>query len=102
MKQVIELIKQRISECKKSGDMFNLPSFNRDDVKVKTIEHETGGNVLYSCEYQILFSDGSWINIETQSKDKCRTFQINPDRSSVIVTCSDSSLNFTDSWDENN
>ncbi|WP_279149078.1 hypothetical protein [Segatella bryantii] len=54
MKQVIELIKQRISECKKSGDMFNLPSFNRDDVKVKTIEHETGGNVLYSCEYQIL------------------------------------------------
>ena len=36
-----------------------------------------------------------------QSKDKCRTFQINPDRSYVDVKCSDSTMDFVDAWDEN-
>lgn len=100
MKQIIELIKNRIAECEAKGDMFRLPSIGREDVKVKVTEIESHGSVLCGDEYHITLANGDWIHIVSESKDKMRTFQNNPDRSVITVTCSDSSLNFSDAWDE--
>lgn len=100
MKQIIELIKNRISECEAKGDMFHLPSIDREDVKVAASEIESHGSLLCGDEYHITLANGDWIHIVSESKDKCRTFQTNPDRSMITVTCSDSSLNFTHAWDE--
>lgn len=100
MNRVIATIKRSISECKKKGYMFNMPSLNRDDVKITAKELESKGSSLYRYEYQIDFASGDWIHIEYASKDKSRPFQNNPDRSIIEVTCSDSSLNFIDAWDE--
>ncbi len=102
MKQVIELIKQAITECKKNGDMFNMPSIDRNDVEVTEEKLEPKGSALYRDEYNVKFADGGWIHIDYASKDKCRSFQVRPDRSVIEVTCSDDSFNFSDSWDENN
>lgn len=102
MKQVINIIKQKIAECEMKGDMFDMPTLNRDDVTVTKNELEPKGASLYRYEYRMDFTGGGWIHIEYASKDMCRSFQVRPDRSVIEVTCSDSSLNFTDSWDENN
>lgn len=102
MKQVIEIIKHTISECENKGDMFDMPTLDRDEVTVTKNELEPKGSSLYRYEYHITFTDGGWIHIEYASKDMCRSFQVKPDRSVIEVTSSDSSLNFTDSWDENN
>lgn len=102
MKQVIELIKQAIAECEKNGDMFKMPSIDRSDVEVLEEKLEPKGSALYRNEYNVKLVDGGWIHIEYASKDRCRSFQVRPDRSVIEVTCSDSSLNFSDSWDENN
>lgn len=100
MKQVLEQIKVAIAKCKAEGKIFNLPSLDRADVKVDRIDTGSHGSVLTSDEYNIVFDNGDWIKIIYESKDKERTFQSNPDRSVVTVICSDSSLNFTDGWDE--
>ena len=100
MKQVIKIIKDTIAKCKQNGDMFHMPSLMRDDVKVTENELKPKGASLYRTEYQIDFSNGDWIHVETASKDMCRSYQVNPDRSVVEVKSSDSSLSFTDAWDE--
>lgn len=100
MKQLIALIKDRIAECEAKGDMFHLPSVDREDVKVTVTKIESHSSVLCGDEYHIVLANGDWIHIVSKSKDKMRTFQTNPDRSVITVTCSDSSLNFTDAWDE--
>lgn len=100
MQKVIEQIKQIIAECASNGEMFRLPIINRTDIQIKETDLEPTGSCLYRCEYKIDFDNGDWILIEYVSKDKCRTFKINPDRSVVEVTCSDPKLNFTDGWDE--
>ena len=100
MKEVIEKIKDKIADCERKGAMFHMPDFNRMDVQITEKEIEPTGSVLYHCEYKIEFSNGDWIHIDYASKDKCRTFQVNPDRSVIAVRCSDSSLDFSDGWDE--
>lgn len=100
MNRVIAIIKKSVVECKKNGDMFNMPSLNRDDVKITEKELEPQGSYLYRYEYHVDFANGDWIHIEYASKDKSRPFQINPDRSVIEVTCSDASLSFSDAWDE--
>lgn len=100
MKQVIEQIKEAIAECERNGDMFKMPSLDRKDVKVTNTDLGSHGSVLYSEEYKIEFENGDWIHIKYESKDKMRTFQVNPDRSVIKVTCSDPALDFSDAWDE--
>lgn len=100
MNQIIDLIKQTIARCERNGDMFIMPSIDRDDVRIKEIELAPSGSSLYHCEYQIDFDDGNWIQIDYASKDRMRTFQINPDRSEIEVKCSDPLLNFSKWWDE--
>lgn len=100
MKQVIELIKETIAKCEAEGKMFNLPSLNRADVKAEMKDTGSHGSVLVSAEYSLVFDNGDWIHIIYESKDKDRTFQVNPDRSIIKVECSDPSLNFSNAWDE--
>ena len=100
MKQIIELIKNKIAECEAKGDMFRLPSIDREDVKVTVTDIDAHGSTLCGDEYNITLANGDWIHIVTESKDKMRTFQTNPDRSVITVICSDPSFNFTDAWDE--
>ena len=99
-KGFIEKIKEKIADCERKGDMFHMPSIDRKDVHITETELEPSGSALYHCEYKIEFSNGDWIHIDYASKDKCRTFQVNPDRSVIAVQCSDSSLDFSDGWDE--
>ena len=100
MKDVVKLIKDKIADCKRLGDSFTMPYMNRDEVKVEEIKHPTTGSVLLHREYNVSFADGGSLVVDYQSKDKCRTFQNNPDRSYITVRCSDPSLDFVDSWDE--
>lgn len=100
MKQVIEQIKQAIAECKKNSNMFKIPSFCREDVKITNTDTGSHGSALYRKEFNIEFDNGDWIYIEYESKDKMRTFQVNPDRSVIRVTCNDPSLDFSDAWDK--
>lgn len=100
MDEILDAIKARIEECKSSGDSFTMPVLDRDDVTVERNKLEPSGSVLFHEEYKITLPDGSWITIDSQSKDKCRTFQVNPDRSYVTVKCSDPSKDFIDAWNE--
>ena len=82
--------------------MFHMPSLNRSDVSVSEKDLGPKGSALYRNEYLVEFTDGGWIRIEYASKDQCRSYQVRPDRSVIEITCSDSSLNFSNAWEENN
>lgn len=100
MQQVINIIKQTIKHCKNNGKMFHLPSLGRNDLTESRTTNNTDNTILYSETYEIKFNNGDWIKIIYESKDKCHTFQINPDKSVIRVTCSDSSFDFNDAWEE--
>lgn len=95
----ISVIKNHITECKQTGDTFALPIIT--NAKVEKIDAPNVGADLLHIEYDITLADGNSIHIDYHSKDKCRTFKINPDRSIIYVTCSCSDFNFSDAWDEN-
>lgn len=95
----ISVIKERITECKKTGDTFALPIIT--NAKIEKIDAPNVGADLLHIEYDITLIDGNSIHIEYHSKDKCTAFQLNPDRSTIYVTCSRSEFNFSDAWDEN-
>lgn len=101
MEQILQAIKAKIEECKRKGDTFSMPTLDREDVVIDRRNLDPTGSILFHEEYDIRFQDDKWISIDSQSRDKCRTFQINPDRSYVTVRCSDSSKDFVDSWNEN-
>lgn len=98
MKQIINLIKARVLECERNGDMFSLPYLENVEIKEEMLPNESA--TLYHYGYKITLPDGRFIDIDYQSKDKCRSFQNNPDRSYIMVKCSDSSYDFSDAWDE--
>lgn len=100
MQTAIAIIKERISACKEAGDSFIMPPL--DGATIEERELPTSGSILLHTEYEIHLANGGYIHIDYQSKDKCRTFQINPDRSYIDVTCSDPEFDFSDAWDENN
>ena len=96
--ETINIIKEQLSKCEQSCEMFDLPNIKNVKVVVNDLPNE-GADLLHR-EYKIDFPDGEYIHIDYHSKDKCRTFQINPDRSVISVKCSQPELNFDDSWDE--
>lgn len=100
MEKIIEIIRARIEECRKTGEMFSLPQ--TDGGRVIKRELPSGGATLLHTEYEIAAPNGGTIIVDYQSKDKCRAFQVRPDRSYIEVKCSDPQYDFTDSWDENN
>lgn len=98
---IIERIKAEVAECEKTGDMFKLPELSVDGIKVIYESLKGHGATLYHDTYHIELSDGDCIDIDYQSKDKCRSFSVKPDRSYIVVKCSKPSFDFSDAWDEN-
>jgi hypothetical protein len=94
-------IRQGIEQCKSRGEMMGAPNLNGPGVSVKEILMNPLGLFRYRRNYKINFDNGDWILIEYCSKRNGLLARNNPHRSEVKVTCSDPSLNFTDSWDEN-
>lgn len=81
--------------------MMGAPNLNGPGVNVKEILMNPLGLFRYRRNYKINFDNGDWILIEYSSKRSGPMAKKNLHRSEVRVTCSDPSLNFTDSWDEN-
>ena len=76
------------------------PNFEGPGISVKEILMNPLGLFRYRRNYKINFDNGEWIQIEYSSKRTNLLALKSPHRSEVKVTCSDPSLNFTDSWDE--
>ena len=87
--------------------MFVLPSFSNTSVVINHSEIEPTGSILTGNEWHISSGDES-LDIEYVSKDKCRTFQVNPDRSVIAIKgriYKDEKLtnvDYTNGWDEGN
>lgn len=96
--ETIKSIKEQISLCEQTGDMFDLPEITKAKVEVNDLPNE--GADLFHREYKINLADGESIHIDYHSKDKCRSFQVNPNRSVISVKCSRPELDFGTSWDE--
>ena len=94
-------IRQGIEQCKSRGEMMPAPVFDGPGVSVKETRLNPLGLFRERRNYRINFDNGDWIQIEYTSKRSNLLAKKNPHRSEVKVTCSDPSLNFTDSWDEN-
>jgi hypothetical protein len=98
IQEVMQIIKEQILQCERDGEMFDLPKIDNTKVEINDLPNE--GTDLLHREYKIDFPNDEYIHIDYHSKDKCRTFQINPDRSVILVECSLPELDFTYSWDE--
>ncbi len=83
MKKVFEDIVDKTKKCEENQDMFSLPHI--DNYKIVEIENKTGGATLLSRTY-IIGNETENITVDYESKDKCRTFQVNPDRNIVIIS----------------
>ena len=99
MEEIIKKIKEEIESCKQEGNMFCLPVLP-DDICVTKTDVGSHGSTLYHDEYHITSQDGKMIEVDYQSKDKCKSFVVRPDRSYIKVKCSDSTYDFSDAWDE--
>ena len=99
MKEIFELIKDKIDTCVKNGDMFALPS----EVEKYVTSHEDikpTGSIL-AGDFWRLEEGENWLEIEYCSKDKCRVFQVNPDRSYISIKGNiPQEVSYSDSWDE--
>lgn len=96
--EMINVIKEKILYCKQTGEMFDLPKVIDAKVVINDLPEE--GADLFHREYKIDLASGESILIDYHSKDECRVFQLNPDRSVISVKCSQPELDFKDSWDE--
>ena len=98
MDSVIAAIKACIEECKATGKMFTIPKI--EDCTVEEREEPTSGSTPVHTVFVLRLPDGRSIQVDYQSKDKSHSFSVVPDRSCIMVDCSDHSNDFTDSWDE--
>lgn len=96
--EAITAIKNKVAECEQTGEMFDLPQITNAIIVENDVPNE-GADVLHK-QYEISFPNSDRIYIDYHSKDKCRTFQINPDRSVIYVKCSYPELDFGTAWDE--
>lgn len=105
IKNYFEQIKLSVWNCIQKGKMFSLPIVPAG-VNCVTKEIEPDGSTLCGEEYKITFPTGEYIFGETRSKDKCRTFQENPDRSMISFIAYNADGieigRYADAWDENN
>lgn len=99
MKEILELIKERITDCIQKGDMFTLPSKAEQYVTYHEDVKPTGS--ILAGDLWRLEHGKDWIEIEYCSKDKCRVFQVNPDRSYISIRGNiPQEVSYSDSWDE--
>lgn len=99
MEKIFDIIKERACLCEKNGNMFTLPEEAKPYV-VKHEEIEPTGSIL-TGDFWRLEKGENWLEIEYMSKDKCRTFQINPDRSILVIKGAvPQKISLSFGWDE--
>tara|TARA_R100000935_G_C2835771_1_gene167983 strand:+ start:1418 stop:1726 length:309 start_codon:yes stop_codon:yes gene_type:complete len=100
MKELYDKIVNQIKECSKEQDMFILPSI--DDFETEESPYSTGGATLFGKKYVIKNNEENII-VTYETKDKCRTFQVNPDLNIVTVEWSngnESIESYKESWSD--
>lgn len=100
MEKIFEEIIAKVLDCENKKDMFSLPTLS--DCQITETDNPTNGSVLCSTSYNILKGTDR-IEILYESKDKCRTFQLNPDRSYISMQLYINGAQtkaYSNSWDE--
>ena len=90
-----------VVNCANSKDKLSLPILS--DCQFTEKENPTNGSVLCSKSFKICKGKDR-IEILYESKDNCRTSQINPDRSSISIRLfinGQETKMYSNSWDEN-
>jgi len=82
MEKVFNDIVDKTKKCEKNQEMFSLPHI--EDFKILIKDNETSGATLTSCTFNI-GDENEKITVDYETKDKCRTFQPNPDRNIVKI-----------------
>ena len=98
MDRIIAAIKERIEECKRTGDVFDMT-----EVEGRAVEkHElpNSGAMTRHLEYVLTLKDGRGVRIDCRSKDKSHSHRYERETSYIKVECSDHSNDFSDSWEE--
>ncbi len=98
MDSAIAAIKARIEECKAKGKMFTMPMI--EDCTIEEHQGQTSGLTPVHTEFVLRLSNGRFIQVDYQSKDKSHSFRVVSDMSCIKVEGSDHSNDFTDSWEE--
>lgn len=94
MKSILEIIKERAKWCAERGRMFTMPA----EVEKFVVEHRDYGG---DGDYWRLEDGAQWLTVESSSRDGSRVFQINPDRSSIVVKGKILvEVSYSDAWDE--
>lgn len=83
MKEVFEDIVKKTNECEEKQDMFSLPHI--ENYEIFETENQSGGATLLSRTW-VIGDEKENIKVDYESKDKCRTFQVNPDRNIVKIS----------------
>jgi hypothetical protein len=83
MEKVFQDIVNETKKCGENQDMFRLPHI--ENYKIVENDNETNGATLLSRTY-VVGNETENITVNYESKDKCRTFQVNPDRNIVKIT----------------
>lgn len=105
MKTLYDAILTRIEECEQKRRMFIMPNVDASQYKIQHTEIPSTGSVITSDEWTISKGSES-LHIRYESKDKCRTFQVKPDRSVIVIKgqimYGDTlkSINYSYGWDE--
>lgn len=100
MEEIFNSIVEKVKACSRERKMFNMPHF--EGYQIIETENQAKGAVLFSKDYKIE-KDNKLIEVAYQSKDKSRTFQNNPDRSSISISWKENGNTkgtYSDSWDE--
>lgn len=105
MESIFNRIIKQVETCENKRKMFVLPSFSDTSVVINHLEVEPTGSILTGDKWHI--SNGNeYLDIEYASKDKCRTFQINPDRSVITIkgriymNGEITNVDYSNGWDE--
>lgn len=100
MEEILEIIKEKANLCEKEQKMFVLP-IEAELYIVKHEEIQPSGSILIG-DFWRLEKDDEWLEVKYISKDKCRTFQINPDRSCLTINgVISKKIFYSNAWDEN-
>ncbi|MDN3588066.1 hypothetical protein QWY86_15390 [Pedobacter aquatilis] len=88
MKDIFDQIVEHVKIVAEKQEGFSLPNF--PNVIKTEATNENKGATLLDVDH-LLELDGDRINVNYVSKDRCRTFQIQPDSNEVNIslTCKD-------------
>ncbi len=100
MEEIYEKIINQVKHCAEKKEFFRMPLLK--DYEITEVDNPLRGSQLLNTTYSVR-NENQIIEIQQQSKDMCRTFQIRPDRNIVNVSwkINDSiEKEFSQTWDD--